>query len=264
MSISHPEVAAPPSGPFSSYAPVLAPASPDAGKLHAFLQELRLPLAASQGMLSLLDDSSPSDSVRMALQALQNHNDYLVELVSEYALLNRLAADEVQVVSQQIELQQWLNRVIVEQGRLAETMSIDLSTYPESQLPETVLGDPELMRRALAAMLQVAMHRTIPASGRSTSMDLRVRWQTAYQADCAPRLVFELVCRDEMFESSELPHIFAPFRVRDSASRPLLGLCIAKAAAERLGGSLEVETSATQTCLELSFQVRRMPQAVFE
>lgn len=216
---------------------------PDRAQLRQFLKELRVPLAAGQAMLDLVEESDVPESVRLAIHAVRNQNEFLEQLVLDYFEYGRLEQDAVRPSPVDVPLHGWLVEVLDREIALAEELSLDVVVTYRSFLPDRAVFDPDLVRRAVRAVLQVALQRALP--GR---LDVQVRYDEARGADRPAQLVLEVATHGGGFSEIELGYVFVPFHVRDAASRPLLGLTLAHRMTELLGGELRVESPGRSVC----------------
>lgn len=210
--------------------------NPDRGQVRQFLRELRLPLAAQQGLLDLLDEAALPASLQMALQAVVEHNRYLLELVGEYAELGELEVDGVRPVAARVPFASWLGAHLAAWRAAAERVGHELQVVHRSFLPSHVQVDARVLQRAVEATLQVAFARALGG---------RVELRLAYlhgRARTGPGLLrLEIVTAGGGFSELEQGYVFAPFQVRDAAERPRLGLAIAQRLCQLLGGVLTVD-----------------------
>jgi hypothetical protein len=218
-------------------------AHPDRPQVMQFLDEVRLPLTAVQTMLQLVDLPELPESVQLALSAAASHSDQLLDLVADYAELNRLEADLVQPAPQPVALTAWLADRLTKHQATADWLSLDLRLQHRSFLPSHVELDPQLAARALDAVLHVAMHRALPGP-----LDVRISYRHGRALVGPSRLVIDIGTRGGGYTEVERGYACAPFAVRDGASRPLLGLSIAQRLCTLLAGELRVESPGLSSC----------------
>lgn len=209
---------------------------PERGQVRQFLQELRLPLAAQQGLLDLLDEAALPSSLQMALQAIVEHNRYLLELVGEYAELGELEVDGVQPVAARVPFAAWLAAHLAAWRAAAERAGHELLVLHRSFLPSHVLVDARVLQRAVEATLQVAFARALGGS-----VELRIAYVHGRARNGPGLLRLEIVTGGGGFTELEQGYVFAPFQVRDAAERPRLGLAIAQRLCQLLGGTIVVD-----------------------
>jgi len=216
---------------------------PDRTQVRQFLKELRLPLAAGQAMLDLVEDAEVPETVRMALSAVRNQNEFLQQFVFDYAEYGRLEQNVVQPRPGDVSLRSWLKERLDPEVERAASLGLDLVVTYRSFLPNTVVFDEALVARTLTSVLHVATQRALP--GR---LDLSVSYEEARGSGRPAQLVVEVSSHGGGFSEIELGYVFAPFHVRDAAARPLLGLTLAHRLTELLGGELRVESPGRSVC----------------
>lgn len=234
-------------------------AHPDRRQVRQFLKELRLPLAASESMLELIREEALPESVGMALNAVRNHNEFLQRLVLDFCAYGQLEQDTVEPKPCVVKLRDWLDALLLQQQRLAPDLSVELAINYRSFLPSHVIFDGELVAKAIASVLHVAMQRSLP--GR---LGLAIVYDEDASKGASPQLRIEVATRGGGFSELEQGYVFAPFQVRDAAARPLLGLSLAQRLSELLGGDLRVESPGASVChYRLSVAAEPAPQAVW-
>lgn len=220
-------------------------ADPERGQVTRFLRELRLPLAASQSLLELIDDACLPAGAQLAMRAIQEHHDYLLQLLADYAELGQLEQDAVVVAPQRVDFASWLDASRREWLLAAERAGQPLRVDCRSFLPSHVLVDGELLRRCVLRVLKVVLARAL-----RDEIVVRVAYLHGRAVVGPGRLVIELQAHGGGFAELEQGYVFTPFFVRDGADRPLLGLTLAERQAELLGGQLQVAGGgrAVATC----------------
>ena len=216
---------------------------PERAQVRQFLRELQLPLAAQQGLLDLLDEGAVPAPLQMALQAVVEHNRYLLELVGEYAELGELEVDGVHPVVSRLTLASWLGANLSAWRADAERAGHQLQVLHRSFLPSHVLVDARVLLRAVEAVLQVAFARALRGV-----VELRLAYVHGRVQNGPGVLRLEVVTGGGGFSELEQGYAFAPFQVRDAAERPRLGLAIAQRLCTLLGGSLTIDSMGRATC----------------
>lgn len=193
--------------------------------------ELRTPLTTMRGNLELLrrEPPIPPEDQQEVLEDLIAECDRLIRLVNDLLALARAEAGQP-VRREPVPLHPLLSELGRQARRLARGQSIEILETPEA----SVLADPDLLKQVLLILLDNAIRYTPPA-GRIT---LRARAEEASIAlevqDTGPGIPPEI-----------LPHIFERFYRGDPARTGGgvgLGLSIARALVEAMGGTIEVES----------------------
>lgn len=216
---------------------------PERAQVRQFLQEMRLPLAAQQGLLDLLDEGDVPPPLQMALQAVIEHNRYLLDLVGEYAELGELEVDGVQPVASRLTMSSWLAAHLSAWRADAERNGHQLQVQHRSFLPSHVWGDARVLQRAIEAVLQVAFARALRGN-----VELRLAYVHGRAQNGPGLLRLEIATDGGGFSELEQGYAFEPFRVRDAAERPRLGLAIAQRLCELIGGTLAIDSQGRATC----------------
>lgn len=216
---------------------------PERSQVRQFLRELQLPLAAQQGLLDLLAEGEVPAPLQMALQAVIEHNRYLLELVGEYAEVGELEVDGVQPVASRLTLANWLGANLSAWRADAERVGHQLRVVHRSFLPSHVLVDARVLLRAVEAVLQVAFGRALRGT-----VEIRLAYLHGRVQSAPGVLRFEVVTGGGGFPEIEQGYAFAPFQVRDAAERPRLGLAIAQRLCVLLGGGLTIESQGSASC----------------
>lgn len=216
---------------------------PERAQVRQFLHELQLPLAAQQSLLDLLDEGAVPPPLQMALQAVIEHNRYLLELVGEYREVGELEVDGVQPVATRLTLANWLAANLSAWRVDAERNGHALQVVHRSFLPSHVLVDARLLLRAVEAVLQVAFARALRGT-----VELRLAYVHGRVQNGPGQLRLEVVTGGGGFSELEQGYAFAPFQVRDGAERPRLGLAIAQRLSVLLGGVLTIDSQGRASC----------------
>lgn len=237
---------APPAPRFGRLVPLAGIATrphPERAQVRQFLHELQLPLAAQQGLLDLIDEGAVPPQLQMALQAVIEHNRYLLELVGEYSELGELEVDSVHPVASRLTLASWLGANLSAWRVDAERAGHELRVVHRSFLPSHVLADARALLRAVEAVLHVAFARALRGT-----VELRLAYVHGRVQNGPGLFRLEVVTGGGGFSELELGYAFAPFQVRDAAERPRLGLAIAQRLCTLLGGALSIDSLGRASC----------------
>ena len=216
---------------------------PDRGQLQQFLRELRLPLAASRSLLDLVEFDALPPAAQMAMHAVVDHYEYLLDLVGDFAEFGQLEADLVPSAPARTALGAWIDGCQRNARQLATTAGHELRVVHRSFLPTHVQVDAGLLQRAVLAVLRVALVRALGGT-----CEVRIAYLHG-RAHAGPgRLQIEIVTAGGGFDELEQGYVFAPFVVRDGAARPRLGLSIAHRLCQLLGGELRLDSPGRSAC----------------
>lgn len=190
--------------------------------------QLRTPLAGIAAAVEVLQSGAkdvPSDRDRF-LGHVVEHTTRLTRIARALLMLARAESGE-SITLERIELQGLLHSLVAEAGPAAEAR-IDVEC-PSSL---TALGQPELLREALAALLDNAVTHT--------RGPIRLG---AHELGGA--VVLEVADTGEGIEPEHRPRIFEPFyRVSDTGGGFGLGLAIARQAVQAMDGELSSAVAA--------------------
>jgi two-component system OmpR family sensor kinase len=196
--------------------------------------ELRTPLTVMQGNLrALLDGVYPLEMREIA--TLYDETRLLSRLVADLRELALAEAGRLPLNMQTLPLEPILGKAVDQFSAAAEAQNTQLQQV-ESLLPP-VQADPDRLAQVLHNLLANALRHTpggsITISGERADNQVRIR-----------------VCdTGEGITPADLPHIFDRFyRAGDSrdGSNSGLGLAIAKAWVEAMGGTIGVESNTPQ------------------
>lgn len=191
--------------------------------------ELRTPLTTLRGNLSLLGRNTPMPAEERddILKDLMDENDRLIRLVNDLLLLARADAGR-ELAKDVLNATELLKEVTRQTQVLDPTRAITLDA-PEGL---NILGDRDAFKQILIIALENALKHS----------------QTEVQVSAkAHGEIVEISVEDhgQGIPAKELPHIFGRFYRGDGAQTALgfgLGLAIAKALVEKLGGTIEMQS----------------------
>jgi signal transduction histidine kinase len=216
--------------------------------------ELRSPLARLTIATDLLR-SDPTDAASLAQIELET--DRLNQLIGEILQAARSEAPESQRRFTPLRLDVLL-RDVIETCRIEATEGRHIECEINTLAMTTVLGDGELLRRAIENVLRNALHYAPPQSA------IAVQLNFAFDPD-----ELRLTVRDlgPGVPDAALPHLFLPFyRVEADRERSTggvgLGLAIARRAIELHGGYISARNAnpGLEVCIELT-GVRQAPES---
>jgi len=232
---------------------------PDRVHVRQLLRELHAPLRALREMLDECEGVTLPENAAVALTAADSHAGFVQRLLDEFGECGRLEQDQVRPAPHDVSLPIWLEARLATARASGTSYGIDVETVFRSLVPDVVSFDAALAERALDHVLGVALLR---AHGRR--VDVRVAFEQARRRGARAQLVFEVSTRGGGFAGIEQGYAFAPFQVRDAASRPLLGLTIGQRLCELLGGELSLDSPGRSVChYRVTFAVEPVAAAVW-
>lgn len=229
--------------------------------------ELRTPITNMKMAIKLLRLSKTEEQSDRYLQILQAECDREAELINDLLDLQRLTAGTQTLDLEPIHLQEWVDQIAQSfQARTQtrqQTLQIDIST----ELP-VILSDSACLSRIVNELLNNACKYTPP--GELIQLSARMVTEqaaipTKELSDLALPHLASLVVLDVCNSGVEipadrLPHIFEKFyRVpgidRWKQGGTGLGLALVQKMTQHLGGTIQVESGANQTCFTLKLPV---------
>ena len=202
--------------------------------------ELRTPIFSLGGFLELLEDEELDDETRREFIAVVREQvARLGKLATDLLDLSRLEAGSLELRPEATDLGELASRVTAEFAPAVDKHDSKLELRIEGEAIEAVC-DPERVAQILRILIDNALTHT-PAG-----TDVVV---TAARENGAVRLG---VCDDGPgIGSAAAARVFEPFFTSDDAQGSGLGLAIARELAERMRGSLDVETAPGRTTFSL-------------
>jgi signal transduction histidine kinase len=206
--------------------------------------ELRTPIFSLGGFLELIQDEDlDEDTRRVFVGQVREQVDRLGRLATGLLDLSRLEAGSVQIDPTPTDIGV-LSRVVA--GEFIPALAQHDSKL-ELQLPEEPLRatiDPERVAQLLRILIDNAITHTPPGTALTVGVangDGSVKLSVS---DSGPGIPSEVADR-----------IFEPFYTADGTRGAGLGLAIARELAERLRGTLDVESSGAGTTFTLTLMV---------
>ena len=195
--------------------------------------ELRTPLAVLQGNLSaMLDEVYPLE--RSEIATLYDETRLLSRLVDDLRELALADAGRLTVTAQTVNVTETLRAAVSNFAVAADTQNIRIALEQGEEL--SARADPDRLAQILRNLIANALRHT-PSGGAIT-----------LSAQAAERFVrISIADTGEGIASDDLPHVFERFyradksRARTSGNTGL-GLAIAKAWVEAMGGKIGVES----------------------
>ncbi|UYO00815.1 MAG: response regulator [Devosia sp.] len=202
--------------------------------------ELRTPLNAVMGYAQILErDANVPDNRKGSVQVIRRSAEHLSGLIDGLLDISRIEAGRLQVYSNEINIQDFLDQ-IVDMFRLqAEAKGLEFRHVRAKSLPVHVRTDEKRLRQILVNLLSNAIKFT--GAG-------HVRFEVGYRMQVA---TFTVEDTGSGIGAEDLPHIFEPF-VRGEAEKNRftpglgLGLTITKLLTETLGGEISVTSEPGQ------------------
>jgi signal transduction histidine kinase/ActR/RegA family two-component response regulator len=202
--------------------------------------ELRTPMNGVLGMQELLLATSLTAEQRGYLTLADDSARGLLLLLNDLLDLSKVEAARLDLHEERFNFRSEIAPVNGLLGATAKRAGLSYSVSVDDRIPEFLIGDAGCLRRVLTNLIGNAVKFTAAGS---------VTVSATVLESSASSILVRLAVEDTGpgIEADMLPRIFQPFTQADSSmSRRFggsgLGLAISKRVAERMGGSLEVES----------------------
>ncbi|MEJ7823957.1 MAG: HAMP domain-containing sensor histidine kinase [Solirubrobacteraceae bacterium] len=202
--------------------------------------ELRTPIFSLGGFLELLEDEELDDDTRREFVAVVREQvARLGKLATDLLDLSRLEAGSLELRPEPTDLGDLTNRVTLEFAPALVKHESELALRVEGESIETVC-DPERVAQILRILLDNALTHTPSGTGVVVTAARRNGAVALGVCDDGPGLRPDVAAR-----------VFEPFFTSDDAQGSGLGLAIARELAERMDGSLDVDSVPGRTTFSL-------------
>ena len=214
--------------------------------------ELRTPMNAILGWLSILESGKPIREIHSALAIINRNAHIQAKLIEDLLDMNRLMAGNVQLEFAEVDLGSLLQATMQSLQPAADAKGVQLIAAVSAGSGE-LLADGRRLQQVLWNLVHNAIKFT-PAHGR---IEIRVRRDDQH---------LEITVQDngQGISPSFLPHVFERFRQQDATTTRAafglgLGLSIAKHLIELHGGTIAAASAGDGTGATFSV---RLPIAV--
>jgi PAS domain S-box-containing protein len=207
--------------------------------------EIRTPMTAISGYAELLCDSSVSLSKNQTVnyaETIHRNGQHLLQLIDDILDLSKVEAGKVVVEKIPMRIQQLLDDVEQLMKRRADSGNLTLENVRLTEIPLTIVSDPNRIRQILVNLVGNAIKFT--KSGKVT-----IATRLLKKSEIQPQLEISVSDTGIGMTVEQVERLFSPFTQADSSTTRKyggtgLGLCISKSFAELLGGSLTVQSTA--------------------
>ena len=194
--------------------------------------ELRTPMNAILGWLSILDTGKPIRDVFSALDVIRRNADIQARLIDDLLDMNRLISGNMRLDMVHVDIGALLQTTIQGLRPAAEAKNLQLMASIDSGIGE-LLGDARRLQQVLWNLAHNAIKFT-PSGGR---VEIRIQ-------QIEGQVQFVVHDNGRGISPEFLPHVFERFRQEDSTPTRVaaglgLGLSIAKQLVELHGGTIE-------------------------
>jgi signal transduction histidine kinase/DNA-binding response OmpR family regulator len=206
--------------------------------------EIRTPMNAMIGMTELALGTRISRQQREYLNAIQNSADALLTLVNDILDFSKIEARKLRLELVEFKLRDVLEDAMRVLAPRAQQKGIELACHVDSQVPDSLVGDPLRLRQVIVNLVGNAIKFT--EQGEAV-----LRAQTESQSDGKIQVHFSVTDTGIGIPPEKLSLIFEAFSQADSSTTRRyggtgLGLAISAQLVELMGGKISVESQLGQ------------------
>jgi PAS domain S-box-containing protein len=204
--------------------------------------EIRTPLNGIVGMTDLLLDTALDPQQRRFAETIAQAGDALLLLVNDILDFSKLEAGQLEIEAVSFEPLKLVESTVGLLALRACGKDIDLLTYVDPQVPDTVTGDSGRIRQILINLVGNAIKFT-----ESGSVLTRLAMTTDDASPARVELLIEVIDTGIGIPEDVIPRLFNRFTQADSSTTRRyggtgLGLAISRELAELMGGTIGVES----------------------
>lgn len=213
--------------------------------------EIRSPLNAIYGYAQLVEqeaDIRPQDAARV----IRRCAEHMTSLVESLLDVSRMENGLLRVRSEVVRLPDFLEQIVLMMRPAAEAKGLAFNADLPDRLPEFVRTDQSRLRQALINLISNAIKFT-----ESGSVTFRLAWRGQVAT-------FEIADTGPGIAEADQQRIFNPYeQIGASAAGVGLGLPIAKAIIEILGGKLELDSASGEgSCFRVTLMLAEPANAL--
>ncbi|MBN1911790.1 MAG: response regulator [Pirellulales bacterium] len=226
--------------------------------------EIRTPMTAILGYIDLLVEGCPpecpkrTDQIESHVQTISRNASYLLQIINDILDLSKIETGKLEVEQLKTSPFDLLDEVQELMQVRADEKKIPLLFEQEGPLPETIQTDPTRLRQILVNLVGNAIKFTKEGRVRVVSRFVHEESDEKQtpddkktpddkQAPGADYLEIDVLDTGIGMNARQVKHLFEPFTQADTSTTRRfggtgLGLAISKNLAERLGGSITVQS----------------------
>lgn len=207
--------------------------------------DLRTPLTAILGYLSLVDESGMDAETRASLATVRRKADALQRLIAQFYELSQASSEDAPLERRTVEVGRVLRESVAGRYRLFEERGLEVSLRAPER-PVFVRGDANALERVVENLVHNA------GKYARTTFDVEV-------AEEARGVLLVFANDVAALSPGEVERLFEPFYTADAArsgERSGLGLAIARSLARQMGGTLDARLEQRDGADWLRFELR--------
>jgi len=206
--------------------------------------EIRTPLNGIMGMAELLIDSGLDTEQRDFAETIKSSSDSLLAVVNDVLDYEKMSAGKIELEKIEFNLRITVENVAELLAANAHKKGVEVATLIHSDIPDTLIGDPERLRQVLINLVGNSVKFT--EQGEIT-ISVFCEQQDTSEQDNSIMLRFEIEDTGIGMTPEESGKLFKPFTQADASTTRKyggtgLGLALCKQLCALMGGDIHVES----------------------
>jgi signal transduction histidine kinase/ActR/RegA family two-component response regulator len=208
--------------------------------------EFRNPMSSIIGFASVLKNEHQDQQTKVEhAQSIHSAGTGLMSLIEDILEMSAIEAGQIDINPHTTNLPFVLNAIESRYQPIADAKGLKLSTHLDESAPESITTDAQRLTQLLSKIIENAIEFTDTGSVAIHA--------TLEESDQQPSLTFRIVDTGIGINHDQIPRIFDPFqRIETGLDRKHpgagLGLSLARAIAQQLGGDITIESAPGAGC----------------